>query len=629
VSALEAAPGSWSGLDWDARSVAEWVGRHLLGVQIDKGRIRFGGLTPTERRLTVAALVTVGAVILLILFPSVVPSGNTIQLYSGYGAETIDTSASALLLLALGFFVGLVAYAAFDCPPFLRVLAAVGFLLTAAQIANSIGNYWGGFLPAFILASYVIVPLGLVVSASEHTKLYKRLGHGGAWVAGKARWIALGGVAVFFLSSTLLYGIGLHNAGFQASSGSALVNDIAIPVQETLYDFYGGMVVLFIVASLAVVRFSYGIGQIVCGVVRRAPARWTRWALVGLMVAEVFFLLRRYPGYGWADLKQYPQIAILSALSLVAFVWMTLGARGLFGTPRREVETERVIFRGAGAYSFGLVLVGVLTSASWILATFFPKGGVSAIPDPFGWLSNHAQDLGFQVGSTAALFALLVVIGMRRANAGASLETRQAGFGLVLVSGWALWTYIVSYIAPLPMYAVLLTNLTLIVTAAVAVDMVRHWNALSAQRLGVLTGIVALSWLISTDGGFLSIIGGWVGLKRNVPLAFGALLTLIGASEFAGGNSRVFPRRARPLVWLSYVGISLLFRLSFQFTHGLNVIEQEYGLDTTAGYLLMAPPFAAWLVLTGWFEEHMSPKEAGAAGAIAEPALRPTVTETS
>jgi hypothetical protein len=407
------------------------------------------------------------------------------------------------------------------------------------------------------------------------------------------------------------------------------VNDIAIPVQETLADFYGAMVVLFVVTSLAVVRFSYGIGQIVTGAVRRAPTRWSRWGLVGLMVLETFFLVRRYPGYGWADLKYYPQIAILSALGLLAFIWMTLGARGLFRTPRREVETERVTLLGAAAYSVGLVVVGVLTSASWILATAFPKGGVTSIPNPFGWLATQAQGVGFQVGSTAVLFALLVIVGMRRANEGASLERRQAGFGLVLVSGWALWTYIVSYIAPLPMYGVLLTDLTLLVTAAVAVYLVRNWRSLSSQRLGVLTGIVVLSWLISTDGGFLSIVGGWVGLHTNVPLAFGALLTIVGASEFAGGNSRVFPRRARPLMWLSYIGVSLLFRLSFQFTHGLNAIQGEYGLDTTAGYLLMAPPFAAWLVLTGWFEEHLSPKEATAASAKVDVALPPRAAEAT
>jgi len=178
------------------------------------------------------------------------------------------------------------------------------------------------------------------------------------------------------------------------------------------------------------------------------------------------------------------------------------------------------------------------------------------------------------------------------------------------VSGWALWTYIVSYVAPLGLYSVLLSDVTLVVTVVVVVDLVRHWSRLTPNRLGVLSGVIVLSWLVSTDGGFLSIIGGWVGLHSNVPLAFGALLTIVGASEFAGGNSRRFPRRSRPIIWLSYIGISLLFRLSFQLTQGVNYLQGEYTLDTTAAYLLMAPPFAAWLVLTGWFEEQLSPKEA-------------------
>ncbi|MGA3353125.1 MAG: hypothetical protein ABSD85_08065, partial [Acidimicrobiales bacterium] len=320
--------------------------------------------------------------------------------------------------------------------------------------------------------------------------------------------------------------------------------------------------------------------------------------------------LRRYRGDGWWSLTHYPQIAVLSVLGVGMFVWMTLGARGLFGTPRREVETERVILFGAGAYSVGLIVVAALVSASWVLAALFPRGGGSSIPNPFGWLANYAQDVGFQLGAAAVVFALLLIVGMRRANGGTTLKGRQTGFGLALVSGWALWTYVVSFVAPLGLYSVLLCDVTLIVTAAVAVDLVRHWDQLSANRLGTLAGVIVLSWLVSTDGGFLSIVGSWIGLHSNVPLAFGAVLTIIGASEFAGGNSRRFPRRTRPIIWLSYIGISLLFRLSFQFTQGSNDLQQEYLLDTTAGYLLMAPPFAAWLVLTGWFEEHLGPREA-------------------
>lgn len=603
----------------DLRTAARWLGRHLLGVQIDKGRIRFGGLSPTERRLTVAALTAVGAIIVLILFPSLIPSGHTIQLYSQNGAESVDTSGSALLLMGLGFFVGLLVYAATKCPRHVRVLAAVGFLFVGAQIANSIGNYWGGVLPVFIFASYWLVPLALIGSATEGSKIANRGGEWSARLVARSRWIALTSITVFFLGCTVIYVMGLHDARYEAGPSSSLVSYVAIPVQETLSDFYGAMVALFVVASLAVVRFSYGIGQVVSGVARRAPTRWGRWVLVALMALEVFFVLRRYPGSGWLSLKEYPQIAILCGLSMAAFAWMTLAARGLFGTPRREVETERVILLGASAYSSGLIVVGILVSASWVLAALFPRGGGSSIPNPFGWLATYAQDVGFQVGGPAVMFAVLVIFGMRRANAGKSLETRQGGFGLALVSGWALWTYIVSYIAPLGLYSVLICDVTLVVTVVVAVDLVRSWHRLTPNRLGVLSGVIVLSWLVSTDGGFLSIVGSWFGLHSNVPLTFGALLTILGASEFAGGNSRRFPRRSRPLIWLSYIGISLLFHLSFQLTQGFNELQQEYALDTTAGYLLMAPPFAAWLVLTGWFEEHLSPEATDMATAQPSP----------
>jgi hypothetical protein len=187
----------------------------------------------------------------------------------------------------------------------------------------------------------VLVPLALLASAGEHSKLAKRFGQRWAKTAALSRWVAMIGVVVFFAGCTITYSVGLHDVNYQASTGTALVNDIAIPLQETLSNFYGGTVLLFIVAALAVVRFSYGIGQIVHGVVRRAPIKWTRWGLVALIAAETFFILRRYPGSGWLSLKQYPQIVVLSALSIGLFAWMTLAARGLFGTSRREVETEQ------------------------------------------------------------------------------------------------------------------------------------------------------------------------------------------------------------------------------------------------------------------------------------------------
>jgi len=597
---------------------------------MDKGRIRFGGLDTSELRLTVAALVGVGALIMLILFPTLVPSDHTIPLYPNPGPQSVDMSAPAILLLGLGFFVGLLVYAAASCPRYVRVIAAIGFLMIGGQLASFIGETWGGVVPVFVLTSYFVVPLALLVSASEGSKLAARLGRSWAVAISKSGWVALVGVGVFFLGSVLVYILGLHDAAFQVSVTSSFIEYVAVPIQYTLTNFYSAMLVLFIIASLAVVRFAYGIGQVAAGVARRTPILRARWALVVLIAAEVFFVLRDYPGQNWQALAAYPQIALLSGLSLGLFVWMAFAARGLFGRPRREVETEHLTILGATAYALPLIVVGALTCASWVETVFFPgKDGYTAIFNIFGWATPYAEDPGFQIGAAAAVFALLVVVGMRRADRGESPEKRQAGFGLALLAGWALWTYIVGFVGSIPLYSALLYNVALVVTAAVAVDLVRHWNHLSADRLGVLAGVVVLSWLVSTDGGFLSIVGRLIGMQSNVPLAFGSLLTILGASEFTGGNSRPLPRRARPLVWLSYIGISLLFKLWFQLSHGLNTLQEEYILDTNFSYLLMAPPFAAWLVVTGWFEEQLSPREADRVASKSPPVDRPRTEEAS
>jgi hypothetical protein len=612
------------GDSWSAPpSVARWIGRHLLGVQLDKGRIRFGGLNATERRLTVAAVVAVGTIILLLLFPGIVPSSHTVPLYPNPAAQSVDSAGPALILLALGFLVSLLVFAASRCPRTVRVIVAVGLLLISAQSAKFIGEDWNGVLPVFILASYIIAPLALVVSATEGSKLASRLPSWWSRLVALAPWAAVSGVVVFFLGCVLLYVIGLHDARYQVSVYSSFVADIAIPIQYTLNNFYSAFLVLFVLASLAVVRFAYGIGQVVAGFTRRLPMPWARWGLLALIALEAFFVLRRYPGSDWFVLQEYPQIAVLSALSIGLFAWMTFGARQLLGIPRHEVETERVSMLGALAYSLPYVVVGFLISASWVEAVFFPgKDGSTAVFNIFTWLNGYAEDNGFQIGAAAVFFAVLVIVGMRHAANGDSIERRQAAFGLALVSGWALWTYIVAFIAPLALYSVLLNDVTLLVTAAVTVYLVRNWKGHSPNHLAFMAGVVVLGWLVSSDGGFLSIVGGWVGLHNNVPLAFGTVLTIIGASEFTGGTSRRLPRRSRPLVWLSYIGISLLFKLWFQLSHGVNVLQGEYRLDTTLSYLVLAPPFAAWLVLTGWFKEEESPRQ------VDEAVIQPPTTST-
>lgn len=139
-------------------------------------------------------------------------------------------------------------------------------------------------------------------------------------------------------------------------------------------------------------------------------------------------------------------------------------------------------------------------------------------------------------------------------------------------------------------------------------------------RLAFAMALIALTWLVSSDGEFLDLIGRVLRLSANVPLVFGLLLVLLGGSQFTRAGNNWLPERARPLLWIGYLSLSLLLSFWITFSTGLPIIGDEFQLDLSYFFLLIAPPLAAWLVLTGRFSEKNPPRPAAGDGPAAAPA---------
>ena len=114
---------------------------------------------------------------------------------------------------------------------------------------------------------------------------------------------------------------------------------------------------------------------------------------------------------------------------------------------------------------------------------------------------------------------------------------------------------------------------------------------LTATQLATLTGLLIFAWLAETDGTFVDVAGRLLGLSGSLILIIGVALTLLGDSEFVQNDGKLMPQRARPLLWVGYIGMSLTLTLLAAPAFVLN--------SGPFAFRELAWPLALWLVITG------------------------------
>jgi hypothetical protein len=579
-------------------STGRWVVHHLLGVHLDRGRIRFGGLGRVERWLVVTGMVTIGGLLILLLHPQFVPD-HYFQLYGpgGIGAEDIPRAVPVLVLTGLGIFSALLLAGAIRCPPSTRVLCALAFLMVNVQEAALFTHGPFGFGRVFVGIGFLTAALSMVLSGVLDNRWTR-----GSWarldrVLSGLRWLALVGAAVFYVSliSLCLDAFHSHSANLQ------YIGDSIEQMVDSLYDF---LVALFIISALAVVRFSYGVSQIVAEASRSIGLTVAKVAVVAVLVAGTVFTARRFNGEALHAYGETPLIAVLIGLGVLLLAGLTWLLRGAFATPKdEEVGIERLMGVAAAIYAIPLVLYQIGVSASYLEVFISPGGrpGTYSGPDLFGWIVNLASREWFAFVPETIIFGCLLLWGIRCVAQGRDTPSREWFAALAMLAAWTVWAVIVTWTGQFEGETLLTREVALLVTAGMGIYLVMHFKTIDRSRLAFLIAAAAMTWLVSTDGNFLSILGRDLGLGADVAAAFGTALVLIGNSEFTGGNSRLFPRAARPLVWVSYIGIALLVTVWLKYTVGVSTVGGEYQLDTTNGYLYFAIPLATWLVVRGRF----------------------------
>jgi len=603
-------------------AIGGWVSAELLDVHVKKGRIRLSALSPVERYLAVAGMAMLGVLSVILLRPGLVPH-HMLQLYSGTIPESIPTALPALLLVGLCFSWVLLICGSLKCPALVPAGTAVVFLLANAEVPEILRVLQPGFGTSLVLTGYLLAPAGLLAYSILLTGRYRKKGDAGRRPRIAAGTACLTGVALFYGSVLGIYVHGLQAAGYAPAVNTTLVQYVADPIQYLVNNLYGGLVLLLVVASAATVEFSYAMGRAVAGASRRLPAHLVRPGVIVLMAVQVFFVAYRYHGYLHIFAHYFP-VAVLSAIGLAVLAGLAWLLRGLFAAPHPDAEAGGLVSLASVAYLLPVIVICVFTPAAWLFRFIVPGfTGPNAPTDPFAWLvDNVAEHAWFQVAAATIPLGLLFLAGLRGADHADTAARRRWMAGLALVAGWALWTYTVTWVANVHDFPLMTDDATLIVTAAVAVYLWRNRAHLEQGRLAFAMALITFTWLVSSDGEFLDLVGRVLRLSANVPLVFGLLLVLLGGSQFTRTGNKWLPEPARPLLWIGYLSLSLLLSFWITFSTGLPIIGDEYQLDVSYFFLLVAPPLAAWLVLTGRFSEKNPPRPAagGSPGAAAAPA---------
>ena len=130
-----------------------------------------------------------------------------------------------------------------------------------------------------------------------------------------------------------------------------------------------------------------------------------------------------------------------------------------------------------------------------------------------------------------------------------------------------------------------------VLTIAVLVVLAARWRRVDASSLGIALTVLVFSWLVTSQGDYISFAGRLVGLSAVVVVVFGIVWTLLSGSSFTSSSSRWVPQPARPLLFTGYVLLSVVI-----LTWGVTTHSAGSSVDQLTAYYFMAIPLAAWLL---------------------------------
>jgi len=541
---------------------------------VREGRLRFLGLTRSERQVARISVVTLAALLGSAVLAGAWRRGDLFPLDSG--ASTLFVPAGVLGITLMGFLVAWLAltWGGLRGGALVRLGVAAAYLLLSSTFSvNAFFDIGSGRW--ILVHSELVLRLGLwtpavALAVAALTTRWPRLDR---WVVRCGRVLCTAGVVALFggmlWSHAVLLDLGRDSV--TPSLTSAALQNLDLLVAPLVF-----------VSAVAVVDFALDVSTSVAAPAARLRRRWLLLAVVAVASVKLWGEVLRQLDYWRATLSHQPQAVARAALCVVL-----LGVLALVVTRFRRSEDsleakEDLTFGGALLLTSPFTIQGLLLTLGLLVAAHTGDDGALAWATDFP--ANWLNSWGLLIASGFAVVVGIVL--MRRSHGGLGDEL---GSGLIVVGAW-------------DGVALALTNSSLglgfsyrsvdvVVTLAVLVVLLARWRRVDRSLLVTALTVLVFSWLVTSQGDYISFLGRLVGLSAVVVVVFGIVWTLLSGSSFTSSSSRWMPQPARPLLFVGYILLSVVILTWSVTTH-----SATSSLDQLTAYYFMAIPLAAWLL---------------------------------
>jgi hypothetical protein len=544
---------------------------------VREGHLRLTGLSRTERQLARAGLVLLVLLLGSVLFADVWRAGTLYELSTNVDLRFVPIAAFPVALL--GFLLGwaLLCWGALAAAPSVRVLVAAVFLATNSTlavtgVAAGVDTWLLEHGGQVMRVGYLATPAILVLSAVLEP-----------WVRRRQRVSAVATVVLRVLtlvSLTSVFGtmlaihLDVEDSGFPVLMPAVL--------DGAIFQIDAFLLPLVYVAAITVVDFALDVSTSLTEPVRQLSRRWVRVVLLGLLAVKVLVqvVLDRD---AWVAALTYQPVAVGRTVVYLVLLGLLVAAVTRF--PHSDdyaLAKERTMYGASVALAAPYLLSVVGVGAALFLTGQFDTDAGAELNDemPYSWLNTEGLFL------LAVAVVVVGVVLMRRSVGGFGDEL---GSALVVVGGWNVAVFLV------PVFDLQLgfsyPTVDLVVTAGVLLLLVSRWRRLGTSQLVTMTMVLLFSWLVNSRGDYLSFLGGLAGLPGILVVVFGVVLTLATGASFATNSSARLPSRARPLLFVGYLLLSVVILFWTEVTH-----QSEQDLSSLAAFFFIGIPMAGWLL---------------------------------
>lgn len=539
--------------------------------------IQLRGLSLVEGQAARVGLVTLGLLLVSLLFSNVWRSGELIAIGEDDRLAFVPTGLVPVTMVSLSIAWTLLVWGALRASVVIRLVVAVSFLLVSSFLATpgafEVGDHralrWG---PHLIEVGYWL-PVGALVASC----LVVRLRRTTRWLLPVFRLAALVGVALVHLTHLWIE---------QAFVAEGFGGNVQILVDGAVQQVGGLMNPLIYVSAVLLIDFGLDVTEGVSVAARDASRRVALGLLVVLLAVKLYLeVAHRWDTWTTYVSDRPGAVVHTVAMTLVLAVTVRLVARFSM-TSSFERSKETLLYASAVLLSVGIVSTVALAGLGGF--TYNELDSRRA----YDWLQGYPVDDVITWGNPAwaALALVAGLLLLRHAARGTHPLARELGSGMVVMGVWLVPEFVLDGWDLQPGLSFELIDV--LVTVAVCVVLATRWRRTDTSDAITLGAITVFSWLVLSRGDWIAFLGDLAGLPGIFVVVFGIAFSLAGDSGFTRVSSKRLPQGSRVLMFVGYLILSVTILHWTETSHATD-FSSVFGYG---GFKYLGIPWAAWIL---------------------------------